>query len=211
MNSATAEIVNKKQTRANERRLKPIIKTRMNYKLPITITNGAGEVLTFERFEDTPDGERLTGKAVVQPGRGPIMHVHYRQDEGMSIVSGIMGYQILGQGPAFAYPGESVVFPKGVAHRFWAEGSEVLHTKAWISPPNDIIFFLSSVFAAQKKSGTDRPEIFDAAYLLTRYKSEYSILELPFIVRKVVMPVAYTLGRIFGKYKHFKNAPSPLP
>ncbi|GAJ17091.1 unnamed protein product, partial [marine sediment metagenome] len=49
-----------------------------------------------------------------------------------------------------------------------------------------------------------------AAYLLTRYASEYKMDEIPAFVTKVIMPVVYRLGKLLNKYEHFKNAPEPI-
>ena len=104
----------------------------------------------------------------------------------------------------------SKVFKKGVPHRFWAEGKEPLHCRGWLAPVNTIVFYLTSIYSAQNKSGTGKPEMFDAAYLLTRYASEYEIAEMPGFVKKVIMPITYRIGMLLGKYKHFKNAPEPV-
>ncbi|RYZ22236.1 MAG: cupin domain-containing protein [Chitinophagaceae bacterium] len=178
----------------------------MNYTFPHILENGQGERIVFQGI----DGERLYGETFCQPGAGPIMHCHLKQDEGLTVVSGRIGYQVLGEEPKFAGPGESVVFERGVAHRFWADGDQPLHCKAWIEPVNTFLFFLTSIFAAQKKSGTGRPELFDAAYLTTRYASEYRLEGIPPFVRKVMIPVTYRVGKVLGKYKHFKNAPEPI-
>jgi hypothetical protein len=50
----------------------------------------------------------------------------------------------------------------------------------------------------------------DAAYLMTRYGSEYDIPEIPKLVKKTIIPFTYFIGRLLGKYKHFKDAPTPL-
>jgi hypothetical protein len=59
-----------------------------------------------------------------------------------------------------------------------------LRCKGWIFPANTIVFFLSSIYAAQNKTGTGQPEKFDGAYLMTRYKSEYDMPEIPRFVKK---------------------------
>jgi hypothetical protein len=82
--------------------------------------------------------------------------------------------------------------------------------KGWIQPANTIVFFLSSIFAAQTKSGKGEPEAFDGAYLLTKYSSEYDMTEIPWFVKKVILPVTYLVGCVLRKYEHFKNAPAPL-
>lgn len=102
------------------------------------------------------------------------------------------------------------MFKRGVPHRFWNAGEEVLHCTGWVKPANTLVFFLSSVYAAQNKAYSERPETFDAAYLLTRYASEYDMAEMPTFVKRFIMPVTYYIGRLLGKYKHFKDAPAPV-
>ena len=177
---------------------------------PHIIQNPLGEKLTFLSVQPGPQGDKVLVENSVQPGSGPPMHTHFRQDESLTVVSGKMGYQVLGQEPQYAYPGDSMTFSRGKPHKFWNAGDEVLTCKGWIEPANTIVFFLSSIYAAQTKSGKGQPEPFDAAYLLTKYASEYDMPEIPAFVKKVIMPITYAVGRILGKYKHFADAPAPL-
>ncbi|MCB0836658.1 MAG: cupin domain-containing protein [Bacteroidetes bacterium] len=177
---------------------------------PLTIENKFGEKLIFKGVEKTPQGERLLVENFVAPGCGPIMHTHYLQDECLTVVSGKLGYQIMGEEEKFAGPGESVLFHKGTPHRFWSAGEETLHCTGWVSPPNTLPFFLKSLYAAMDKGKDGRPENFDSAYLMTRYKSEYDIPEIPGFVKKVIIPITYHIGNLLGKYKHFKGAPEPV-
>jgi hypothetical protein len=55
-----------------------------------------------------------------------------------------------------------------------------------------------------------RPGLFDAAFLMTRYRSEYAMLEIPAPVRLFVVPAMYALGRLLGKYEKYKDAPEPM-
>ena len=86
----------------------------------------------------------------------------------------------------------------------------MLNCKGWVKPANTIVFFLSAIYAAQNKSGKAQPETFDSAYLLTRYAQEYDLPEIPKLVKKTILPLTYWLGRLLGKYKHFKDAPEPV-
>ncbi|MDB5252030.1 MAG: cupin [Flaviaesturariibacter sp.] len=182
----------------------------MTYKLPHTITNCLGERLIFKELIPEPDGDRLLVENFVSPKCGPPMHTHFLQEEALTVVAGRIGYQVLGEEPQFAGPGESVIFKPGVAHRFWNDGDDILHCTGYVKPANTIVFYLSSIFAAQNKTGTERPDAFDGAYLLTRYASEYEMVGLPPFVKKVVIPATYQVGRLLGKYKHFKDAPAPV-
>ncbi|GAB3494055.1 hypothetical protein GCM10027341_09740 [Spirosoma knui] len=182
----------------------------MNITYPHTIENGHGEKLIFQGVIREPDGDKVYGENFVSPGGGPPMHVHWLQDEGFTVIKGKIGYQIQGQPEQFAGEGDTILFKRGVGHRFWNAGTDTLQCKAWIKPANTIVFFLSSIFAAQTKSNTTRPELFDTAYLLTRYKSEYDMMEIPKFVRKGIMPVIYRVGKLLNKYEHFKDAPQAV-
>ncbi|MGA0560063.1 cupin domain-containing protein [Larkinella sp. VNQ87] len=182
----------------------------MNITYPHKIENGHGETLIFQGLIREADGDRVYGENFVAPGSGPPMHVHWLQDEGFTVVRGKIGYQIQGQPEQYAAEGDTIVFKRGEAHRFWNAGTETLHCKAWLKPANTIVYFLTAIFNAQKKTGTTKPEVFDVAYLLTRYASEYDMLEIPRLVRKVVIPIVYRLGRLLNKYEHFREAPAAI-
>jgi hypothetical protein len=55
-----------------------------------------------------------------------------------------------------------------------------------------------------------RNPLFDAAFLLTRYRTEIRILEIPAVVQKVGFPILLAIGNILGKYAKFKDAPEPV-
>lgn len=182
----------------------------MKYTFPHTIENCIGEKITFESVEQLPAGERVIVNSYCKSGSGPAMHTHFKQEEELTVVSGKMGYQIMGHEPSFAMPGERVLFKRGTPHKFWAEGNETLYCRGWIQPANTIVYFLSAVYAAQNKSGKGEPDPFDGAYLLTKYSAEYDMPEIPSFVKKVIFPVTVFIGRLLGKYRHFKDAPAPL-
>jgi quercetin dioxygenase-like cupin family protein len=182
----------------------------MEITYPHVIKNSTGETLTFTQVIQEADGDKVIGENSVMPGSGPPFHIHWLQDEGFTVVKGKIGYQLHGGPEQFATEGESVVFKRGEAHRFWNAGEEILQCSAWVKPAHNFVYFLSAIFAAQNKTGTNRPAMFDAAFLLRRYKSEFDMVDLPVFVKKVIMPVAYFFGKLLGKYKHFKDAPEPV-
>jgi quercetin dioxygenase-like cupin family protein len=182
----------------------------MNITYPYTIENNLGEKLIFRELLTEAGVEKLLVENYVAPGIGPVMHTHWLQDECLTVVDGQIGYQVQGGEEQFAGPGETVLFKRGTPHRFWNAGPGTLHCKGWIQPANTIVFFLSSIFEAQNKTGSPRPELFDAAYLLTRYRKEYDMAELPNVVKKTLIPITYLLGKAMGKYKKFRDAPEPV-
>jgi quercetin dioxygenase-like cupin family protein len=182
----------------------------VTYTFPHTIQNCKGETLIFKELVTEPDGDKLLVENYVTANSGPPMHTHHLQDESLTVVTGRIGYQVQGEAPQYAGVGETVFFKRGTPHRFWNAGTETLHCKGWVKPANTLVFFLSSVYAAQNKSGSERPETFDSAYLLTRYAAEYDMANIPKLVKKVILPITYQVGCLLGKYKHFKDAPAPI-
>jgi hypothetical protein len=46
--------------------------------------------------------------------------------------------------------------------------------------------------------------------LLTRYRSEIRMLDIPAVVQKVAFPVLLAAGTLLGKCNKFKDAPEPV-
>ncbi len=178
--------------------------------LPIRIENGHGEILSFNEIIHEPDGDTIIGVNEVLPNAGPPMHVHWLQDEGFTVIKGKIGYQIMGGPEQFAGPGASVFFKRGVPHRFWNAGTEILQCRGWLKPANNIVFYLSAVFAAQKKNKNGRPGLVDMAFLLRKYRSEFDLPEIPGFVKKIILPVVFCWGQITGQYRKYRDAPAPI-
>jgi mannose-6-phosphate isomerase-like protein (cupin superfamily) len=181
----------------------------MEITLPQSIENITGEKLTFLRIFVRDGVEYLETESEVQPKAGPPMHVHYKQDESMTILSGKIGYQELRGEKNYAGPGETVLFKVGVPHKFWNAGNEPLRLSGYASPANNIVYFLSQIYRSMNENG-GRPGKYDAAYLLDRYKTEFRMLEIPAFVQKLIFPVILFFGNLTGKKKKFINAPGPL-
>ncbi len=178
----------------------------MNLSLPHTIENINGEKLTFLKITSKNGVDYLEVENEVQPNAGPPMHVHYSQDECLTVISGKMGYVVLGGETKYAEAGEIVLFKAGTAHKFWNAGNEVLYCKGYISDPQNVMYFLTNIFASANENG-GRPGIYDAAFLLTRYRSEFGLLEIPALVQKLLFPLVLLFGNLMGKHKKFVDAP----
>ncbi len=181
----------------------------MKIALPHTIENITGEKLTFLRIIIKDGIEYLEAEIEAQPNAGPPMHVHYKQDESMTVVSGIMGYQELGKELKYADPGETLLFKAGTPHKFWNAGNDVLRCSGYVSPAYNLVYFLSQIYKSSNENG-GRPGMYDAAFLLNRYKSEFGMLEIPPFVQKVIFPMILFFGNLFGKNKYFIDAPPSL-
>jgi quercetin dioxygenase-like cupin family protein len=177
---------------------------------PRTIDNGDGELLTFLGVRDDADGRRVIEvESRVQPGSGPPMHVHYLQEESLTVQEGRMGYRIAGGPDCFAGPGDTVTFAPGQMHRFWNAGNGVLRCSGSASPPNNLEYFLTEAFASMRRGG-GRPNPFDAAYLFGRYRTEFGQGDIPAPVRAMVFPLLRLAGRLLGRDRRYAAAPPPI-
>jgi quercetin dioxygenase-like cupin family protein len=187
---------------------KKIIAMQITY--PYTIDNGHGEKLTFVKIVNEGNKEYVEVENYINPGGGPPMHVHHRQTEALTVVQGRLATQIAGQETKFHEAGATATFLAGVPHKFWNAGTEPLICKGYVTPADNIVYFLSEIYRSARESKTGRPGTFDSAYLLSRYKTEFDIVEIPAFVRKVIFPISLFLGKLSGKHKKFAGAPEPV-
>ena len=172
---------------------------------PRSIDNGHGERMTFLGVE----GDRLRISSTVDPGAGPPMHVHKLQTEVIRVERGRVGYELDGSAPVFAGPGDTLTFEPGVVHRFWNAGDDEFTLTGEVFPADNLEYFLTAIYASVAAHG-GRPGALDAAYLLTRYRTEFAMTAIPAPVRRFVLPLQAIFGRAFGRYSHFADAPTPV-
>jgi quercetin dioxygenase-like cupin family protein len=177
---------------------------------PHTIDNGAGERLTFVSTASDEQGEYLEVTNTVSPGSGPPMHVHHLQEEGLTVERGTMGWQRLGEEEHLARSGESVTFAPGEVHRFWNAGDDELVCSGYVRPPDNLEYFLTQIYGSMRSNGGRRPRLFDTAYLLSRYRSEFGMADIPPPVQRVVFPIVVAIGRLLGRHRRFADAPEPV-
>jgi uncharacterized cupin superfamily protein len=177
---------------------------------PRTISSGSGEEITFVGRTLVDGVERLIVENEVAPGSGPPMHVHHRQAEALTVLEGRIGYQTLGGEERFAGPGETVAFKPGEAHRFWNAGDGNLLCSGHVEPADNVEYLLTELFESTKRNGGTRPDPFEAAFLMTRYRTEYAMLEIPAMVRRFVFPLLVAVGRLLGRYRRYADAPEPV-
>ncbi len=180
------------------------------FNFPHTIENGAGEQLTFVKFVKDNTGDYLEVENIVQPNSGPPMHIHFKQEESLTVLKGKMGIQQLGGKEIICGEGQTKTFKAGEAHRFWNAGTEPLLCRGYVKPAHNIVYFLTEIYKSTKANGGKAPGYFESAYLLTKYKSEFDLCEIPSFVKKVIFPITIFLGKLSGKHKKFNDAPKPI-
>ena len=109
----------------------------------------------------------------------------------------------------YAHPGESVTIKADVPHKFWNPGKEVLKCKSYLTPADNFMYFITELYRSIN-ANNGRPAMFDAAFLLTHFKSEFAMLEIPAFVQKFIFPIVLFCGNAMGKARKFGNAPVPI-
>ncbi len=168
-----------------------------------------GETFVITRSAAETKGKITEFEGFDEPGKGPPMHVHHKQEERVRIIKGKMRVKTrekefsLGQG-------EEYTFAPGEAHRYWNEGAVTLCYAGHVMPAHNYEYFVGHVFRSANGAGATRPGAFDAAFLLTRYKSEIDIVDTPKLVKKLLFPLLLILGKLTGRFSKFSDAPPPV-
>ena len=171
--------------------------------------NKNGEVLIITQSGKENDGQITEFEGMDEPGIGPPMHIHFLQKEKIILLKGKMRAKT----PENEFDleiGKEYIFEAGVPHQFWNTGKEQNHYSGHLKPSCNWEYIIEHIYKSANNANDVKPSAFDAAYLLTKYKSEIDLLVIPKPVKKIVFPILYALGQFTGKYKKFKNAPEPF-
>jgi mannose-6-phosphate isomerase-like protein (cupin superfamily) len=178
-------------------------------KKEILKINKNGETLTITRSATETNGQITEFEGTDEPGIGPPMHVHFKQEEMVRVLKGKMRVKTLTKEFSLT-EGQEYTFAPGEAHQFWNEGDQTLHYAGHVKPSNNYEYFIKHIYRSSNEASDDKPAAFDAAFLLTKYRSEMDMLVIPKPVKKIVFPVLLAIGRLTGKFKKYSDAPEAL-
>lgn len=171
--------------------------------------NKNGETLIITRSADETAGQLTEFEGTEEPGIGPPMHVHFKQEEKVKVVKGKMRIKTLTKEFSLA-EGQEYIFAYGEAHQFWNEGDQTMHYIGHVKPSNNYEYFIRHIYQSANEANDDKPNPFDAAFLLTKYKSEMDLLVIPKPVKLIVFPILLIIGKLTGRYKKFSDAPPAI-
>lgn len=168
-----------------------------------------GETLTITKSAIETNGQITEFEGTEEPGIGPPMHVHFKQEEMVRVTKGKMRIKTLTREFSLT-EGQEYVFAQGEAHQFWNEGDKTLYYSGYVKPSNNYEYFIRHIYQSANLANDDKPNPFDAAFLLTKYKSEMDMLVIPKPVKLILFPVFLAIGKLTGKYKKFADAPPAI-
>jgi quercetin dioxygenase-like cupin family protein len=171
-----------------------------------------GEILLIRRVRDARGQVVLALEGTLPPGTsGPPLHIHLSEDEVGMVAAGTLGAQI-GTEKIVVLAGGNVTLPKGVIHRWWNAGDDLLEFNGHAVPGVDLDRFLQGVFAVLNASN-GRPSIFYLAHVLWRHRETQQLMVPPPAIQKILFPIALFIGRILGKYRgsNWPGSPESCP
>jgi len=159
-------------------------------------------------------GERLELRRVVQDGvhclelkgslpprqDGPPLHVHYQEDEVITVVAGTLSAEVDGRELQVQKSG-SARLPSGSAHRWWNAGDETLVLEGVIRPVVDLDMFFEAAFEVFNSGPANRPPLFYLAHLAWRHRKTQATLFAPLWAQRIVLPLVVLVGTILGRYR----------
>jgi mannose-6-phosphate isomerase-like protein (cupin superfamily) len=155
----------------------------------------SGERITFRRTAADTDGEVLTFDLELSPdGNVPGMHVHPTQEERFEVVDGTMRFR-RGFRKVIAKPGDVVVVPPRVRHKFQNGGDEEARVRVEVRPALRMEELLETTVDLAKEGRTNSkgmPKPLDLALFVHEFKDEVNGPFAPgWVQRMALAPLAW--------------------
>jgi mannose-6-phosphate isomerase-like protein (cupin superfamily) len=155
----------------------------------------SGERITFRETAADTDGDVLAFDLDLRPdGNVPGMHVHPNQEERFEIVDGTMRFR-RGFRKVIAKPGDVVVVPPRVRHKFQNGGDEKAHVRVEVRPALRMKELLETSVDLAKEGHTNSkgmPNPLDLALFMQEFKDEVTGPFLPgWLQRTALAPLAW--------------------
>ncbi len=170
----------------------------------------SGEKITFRRTAADTGGELLEFDIELTPdGHVPGLHVHRRQEERFEVVSGTMEFR-MGLKKVVAGPGEVVVVPPGVTHKFRNGGDEEARVRVEVRPALKMEELLETTVALAADGKTNRKGMPNPLRLAVIANAHFDTVRLPFppaAMQRFALAVAAPVGKAFG-YRETVTAPA---
>ncbi len=171
----------------------------------------SGERITFRQTAADTDGELLAFDLELAPdGHVPGMHVHPHQEERFEVVEGTMRFK-MGGTKVTARPGDVVVVPPGVRHKFANGGDEKARVRVEVRPALRMEeLFETAIALADEGRTTSKgmPKPLDLALFVREFSDEVQGAFPPvWIQRATLAPLAW-IARKRGHAARYSPRPA---
>jgi quercetin dioxygenase-like cupin family protein len=171
----------------------------------------SGERITFRETAADTGGELLAIDLELSPdGHVPGMHVHPIQEERFEVTEGTMGFKLGGK-KVIAHPGDVVVVPPGVRHKFANAGDEEASARVEVRPALRMEQLFETTVALAEEGRTTRkglPKPLDLALFVREFEQEVKAAFPPaWVQRATLAPLAW-LARKRGYERRYAPRPA---
>jgi mannose-6-phosphate isomerase-like protein (cupin superfamily) len=148
-----------------------------------------GQTITFLRTSRETDGAELVIEALMRPGAFMPPHVHVHQGETFEVLEGVGTFRVKGR-KVVAGPGDGVVVPAGVAHRFRNRSDADVRIRATLRPAlrtEDLFERLFRLGAEGRVNRLGAPRPWVTAALIREFRDEFFYLAgVPVAVQRLL-------------------------
>jgi quercetin dioxygenase-like cupin family protein len=180
-----------------------------------TLTNPAtGETLVFRTTSADSNGERVVVETLVEPnGAVAAAHVHPAQDELFEVLGGEVEFR-LGKKTVVAKPGDRVLVPAGMPHRFRNVGEETAHFVCEITPALEFEQLIETMFTLAADGKVNRKGMPNPLRLAVIARHHFGDVRLPFPpawMQRLGLALGAPLGRLVGYRPTYEPTPPQAP
>jgi mannose-6-phosphate isomerase-like protein (cupin superfamily) len=158
-----------------------------------------GDRIVFLRTAKETQGELLQFDDFLKVGgRGPIEHIHIRQEERLEVITGAACVRVNGQERGLN-PGDFVVIAPGTPHCWWNCGDVGLQLRTEFRPAYDLERFFELIFGLARDGKTDEtgsPSFLQIAVMSPAY--DIYLPRPPIFVQKLLFAVLGPIAKMRG-------------
>lgn len=165
----------------------------------MTVIKGISNDNPYKANAEETLGAYSLMEVVTQPGEGPRVHTHTKEDEGFYVLEGIYRFWLGDQPPVDIGPGGHVFGPRNIPHRFRCISRTKPGKMLLILTPGGFEGYFREMAAVRQAGGADlldREEAIDAKYgLIMDRRSEDRTAELVARFRNLETQIMKIFGR----------------
>ena len=173
-----------------------------------------GERLHFLATSADTGGEKVVVEVTVRPdGFVAAAHVHPQQDERFEIREGRVGLR-LGRQTIEAGPGDVVVVPAGMVHKFWNAGDTDARFVAEVRPALGFERLIETMFSLAADGKTGRKGMPNPLRLAVIANAHFDDVRLPFPpawMQRLGLAMGAPIGRLVGYEPTYDGDGRALP
>ena len=158
-----------------------------------------GETLIFTETAEMTRGKLLKFYLELSPGSTvPMKHIHTTQDEIFEVLKGRVNVEI-GKTKHTINPGEKLVMPKNIPHRWWNDADMTSTLNVSFIPANNVEDFFVEVFSlasAGKTKPNGAPTLLQAIRMCGKYDIYHP--SIPVFMQKAVSKTVLLIIKIFS-------------